>query len=68
MDRQEALRAITILPAQICGIEDRVGSIAVGKVRIWQRLTGNLWRSAFGRSVSGSRDGVSGNSLDRFND
>lgn len=28
---EEALRAITINPARICGIDDRVGSIAVGK-------------------------------------
>ena len=31
MDREAALRAITIVPARICGMEDRVGSIAVGK-------------------------------------
>ncbi len=31
MDREAALRAITIVPARICGLEDRVGSIAVGK-------------------------------------
>ena len=31
MDREAALRAITVVPARICGIEDRVGSIAVGK-------------------------------------
>lgn len=31
MDYMEALKAITIYPAQICGIEDRVGSIAQGK-------------------------------------
>ena len=27
----EALKAITINPARICGIEDRVGSVKVGK-------------------------------------
>lgn len=31
MDYYEAIKAITINPAVICGIEDRVGSIAVGK-------------------------------------
>lgn len=31
MDYGEALKAITINPARICGIEDRVGSIKVGK-------------------------------------
>jgi imidazolonepropionase-like amidohydrolase len=31
MDPEEALRAITINPARICGIEDRVGSIRPGK-------------------------------------
>jgi len=31
MDRNEALRAITIYPAEILGVADRVGSIAVGK-------------------------------------
>lgn len=31
MDRDEALRAITINPAKICGIDDRVGSIEPGK-------------------------------------
>lgn len=31
MDREDALKAITINPAVICGISDRVGSIAIGK-------------------------------------
>lgn len=31
MDYIEALKAITINPARICGIEDRVGSVKVGK-------------------------------------
>lgn len=31
MDYEEALKAITIYPARICGIADRVGSLAVGK-------------------------------------
>lgn len=31
MDREEALKAITIYPAELCHLEDRVGSIAVGK-------------------------------------
>lgn len=31
MDRMEALRAITLYAAEICGIDDRVGSIKVGK-------------------------------------
>lgn len=31
LDYNEALRAITINPAKICNIDDRVGSIAIGK-------------------------------------
>lgn len=31
MDRMEALRAVTINPAVLCGIDDRVGSLAPGK-------------------------------------
>jgi imidazolonepropionase-like amidohydrolase len=31
MDRIEAIRSITINPAEICGIDDRVGSLEVGK-------------------------------------
>ena len=31
MSREDALRAITIEPARICGIDNRVGSLAVGK-------------------------------------
>lgn len=31
MDKDEALKAITINPAKICGIDDKVGSIAEGK-------------------------------------
>lgn len=31
MDYIEALKAITINPARICGIEDRVGSVKIGK-------------------------------------
>ncbi|HEX3039775.1 MAG TPA: amidohydrolase [Caproiciproducens sp.] len=31
MDYEDALRAITVNPAKICSIEDRVGSIEVGK-------------------------------------
>ncbi len=31
MDREAAMRAITIEPARICGIDSRVGSLAVGK-------------------------------------
>lgn len=31
MDKYEALKSITINPARICGIEDRVGSITSGK-------------------------------------
>ncbi len=31
LDRQRALEAITILPAKICGLEERVGSLKPGK-------------------------------------
>ena len=31
MDREEAIRAITCNPAEICGISQRVGSIEAGK-------------------------------------
>ncbi len=32
LPREEALRAITYYPAEVLGIEDRVGSLAVGKI------------------------------------
>lgn len=32
MGRKEALRAVTIVPAQILGVDDRIGSLEVGKV------------------------------------
>ena len=31
MDYYEAIKSITVNPAEICGISDSVGSIAVGK-------------------------------------
>ena len=31
MDREEALRAVTIYPARLCGLDSRVGSITPGK-------------------------------------
>ena len=31
MDRNDALKAITSVPAEICGISDRVGSLEAGK-------------------------------------
>jgi imidazolonepropionase-like amidohydrolase len=31
MEYSRAIEAITIRPAEICGVEDRVGSIEVGK-------------------------------------
>ncbi|MBR5090942.1 MAG: amidohydrolase family protein, partial [Ruminiclostridium sp.] len=31
LSREEAIRAVTIVPARICGIDDRVGSIETGK-------------------------------------
>ena len=31
MDRTEAMRAVTINPARICGLDDRIGSLEVGK-------------------------------------
>ena len=31
MDREQALKSITITPAKICGLDRRVGSIQVGK-------------------------------------
>lgn len=31
MEEKEAMRAITLYPARICGIDDRVGSLRVGK-------------------------------------
>ncbi len=34
LDEIEALKAITINPAEIVGIDDRVGSIEVGKTQI----------------------------------
>jgi imidazolonepropionase-like amidohydrolase len=40
MDEMEALKAITIYPAEIMGMEDRIGSIKVGKdadIVIWDK-------------------------------
>ncbi|MCL2574716.1 MAG: amidohydrolase [Defluviitaleaceae bacterium] len=40
MDEEEAMKAITIYPAEILGFEDRVGTIAVGKdadIVIWDK-------------------------------
>jgi imidazolonepropionase-like amidohydrolase len=31
MDEEEALKAITINPARICGVDDRLGSLEKGK-------------------------------------
>lgn len=31
MDRTEAMKAVTVTPARICGIADRVGSLEIGK-------------------------------------
>lgn len=31
MDREEALKAITIYPARICGLDHRIGSLQIGK-------------------------------------
>ncbi len=40
LDREEALKAITIYPAEILGVEDRIGSLREGKdadIVIWDR-------------------------------
>lgn len=40
MDKEEALKSITIYPAEILGVEDRIGSLKVGKdadVVIWDK-------------------------------
>jgi len=31
MDREQAIKAVTITPAKICGIDDRIGSLEIGK-------------------------------------
>lgn len=43
LDREEALKAITIYPAQLLGIADRVGSIEAGKDADLVFLTGDLF-------------------------
>ena len=43
MDRASALRAITLTPAQICGIDHRVGSIMPGKDADFLLLRGDLF-------------------------
>lgn len=48
MDEEEALRAITINAAEICGVGDRVGSLEVGKeadIAIFTGLPFDLWRT-----------------------
>jgi len=43
LDQEEALKAITIYPAELLGIADRVGSIEVGKDADLVILTGDLF-------------------------
>lgn len=43
LDRTEALKAITIYPAELLGIADRVGSIEPGKDADLVFLTGDLF-------------------------
>ena len=48
MDEEQALRAITINAAEICGVSDRVGSLEVGKEADIAIFTGSpfdLWRT-----------------------
>jgi imidazolonepropionase-like amidohydrolase len=48
MDEEEALRAITINAARICGVDDRVGSLEVGKEADIAIFTGHpfdVWRT-----------------------
>jgi imidazolonepropionase-like amidohydrolase len=32
MDKEEALKAITIVPAEILGVSDKMGSLEIGKI------------------------------------
>jgi hypothetical protein len=41
VDRQQALEALTIVPAKLLGLDDQVGSLAVGKLGNVQLLTGD---------------------------
>lgn len=41
IDRRQALEALTVVPARIIGLEDQIGTIAVGKLGNLQILTGD---------------------------
>lgn len=56
MDRYEALKAITINPAKICGIADRVGSIETGKdadLVIYEGDPLDITHAPLGRMING---------------
>ncbi len=43
MEEEEALNAITINPAEIIGVADRVGRLEKGRTRIWWSLAAIPW-------------------------
>ena len=45
LPHEEALRAVTLYPAQILGIEDHVGSLAVGKLADVTVTDGDLFEA-----------------------
>lgn len=48
LDRQAALEAITIIPAKLCGIDDKVGSVRKGKQATFVFLAEIRWVSVPG--------------------
>jgi imidazolonepropionase-like amidohydrolase len=46
LSRQDAVRALTLAPAQIYGVEDRIGSIEKGKIANLVLTRGELFEDA----------------------
>ena len=57
LEEMEAWRAISLYPAQIVGIDDRVGSLEPAKMRTWLFSTGIPWRMWITASPMSFADG-----------
>ena len=58
MDRMEALRAITLTPARLCGLDSRVGSLEVGKdadMVLWDNDPLELFSRVLGVYINGNQ-------------
>ena len=58
MDRMEALRAITLTPARLCGLDGRVGSLEVGKdadMVLWDNDPLELFSRVLGVYINGEQ-------------